>query len=202
MVEHDQQPTTAQTEPVPKKIAKIQSLVRSDFGTTSVFLISFVESLLPLPILTEPFLVAAILMDRTRAFRFVFLTTLGSVFGGVLAYIVAAYFKDALFSLLSDDIVSTIHSFVFEGADTFVLTIIGAITPVPYTVVAWAVALSGGNLLIFILASIIGRGIRYSIVGWCTYTFGPMALRYARRSILFTSLIIFVLVAVYVWLKM
>lgn len=183
-------------------VTKLRKLVRSKYGTVLLFLIAIAESLLPLPILTDPFLVTSVMMNRARAVYLVFVTTLSSVIGGVLAYFVAYNFRDFLFSLLSPEMIVTLDSFLAGGQDTFVLTIIGAVTPIPYTVVAWTVALSDGNLLVFIIASVIGRSIRYSIVGWSTYKFGPAALRYAQHSIFITSIIIFIFVGLYIWLKL
>jgi membrane protein YqaA with SNARE-associated domain len=181
---------------------RLKRLVRSRLGSYILFLISFTESMLPVPILTDPFLVLSVMLDRARALRAVIVTMLGSVIGGTIAFITAAYFREPLFALLSPELLAAVNSFTIQAQDTFVLTIVGAITPVPYTVVAWAVALSGGNVLVFMVASVVGRLVRYGIVGWCSYTFGPTALAYARRSIWWTSAVVFLVVAVYVWLRL
>lgn len=183
-------------------VLKAQRVMRSRYGTSILAIISFLESFLPLPILTDPFLMAAIMVDRARTWRLVFVTMVSSVAGGFCAYLVAVWFRDVLFLLLNEETIAAINSFAVEGQGAFLLTIIGAITPVPYTVIAWAVALSAGNPMMFILGSVVGRSIRYGIVGWCTYKFGPLAVRYAKRSILWTSVVTFVLFGIYVWLKM
>lgn len=194
--------TSEETKTTSPLVLKLKTLVRSKYGTSILATIAVVESLLPLPILTDPFLVTAVLVDRKRVLKLVLVTTISSVIGGVLAFIIAWYFRDALLSVLSPDVAITLQTFIAQDQSTYLLTIIGAITPVPYTIVAWAVALSGGNLLVFTLASIIGRCVRYGIVGWCSYTFGPTALRYAKRSILLTSAVLLILVGLYIWLKL
>lgn len=183
-------------------VIKLRELVRSKYGTYLLVLIAIIESMLPVPILTDPFLATAILMNRTRAVYLVVVTMVSSVIGGVMAFLMLIYFKDFLFTLLSPEVMTTLNQFVAEGQDTFLLTIVGAVTPVPYTIVAWTVALSSGSLFIFVIASIIGRSIRYGIVGWCTYKFGPAAMQYAKRSIWLTSLVVFALAAIYIWLKL
>jgi len=87
-------------------------------------------------------------------------------------------------------------------SSTFAMTIVGAVTPVPYTLVAWAVAVLKGSVAIFIAASVIGRSVRYVIVGYCSYKFGPLAVKYAKRYIVSTSIIVLILIGIYVWLKM
>ncbi len=182
---------------------KAQDLMRSKFGVGLLAAISFVESLLPVPIITDPFLAAAIMVNRARTRSLIVITLVSSVLGGFFAYLIAVFFREFLLSVLTPDMLATLQSFVAgEEQDTFILTIVGAITPIPYTVVAWAVALTEGNPLVFILGSVIGRAFRYGVVGWCTVKFGSAALAYAKRSILVSSVIIFVCAGLYIWLKM
>jgi len=89
-----------------------------------------------------------------------------------------------------------------NGSSAFVLTMVGAVTPVPYTIVAWAVAVIKGGLVAFIVASVLGRGLRYTIVAYSTYRFGPLAISYAKRYIGLTSVLVLVLAALYIWFKM
>ncbi len=184
-----------------KPTTKLLKLVKSRHAVAILGLISFTESLLPLPILTDPFLVTAALFNRSKVRKLVMMTTISSVVGGIVTFIVPTLFKERLLSSLSPEMLVTLNSFVVEEQGVFLLTIVGAITPVPYTVVAWAVALSGGNILVFIIASLVGRSFRYGVVGWCTYKFGPTALKHAQRSILLTSVIVIALFALYIWLK-
>jgi membrane protein YqaA with SNARE-associated domain len=194
--------STPATTSTNRLVPQLRRLVCSRYGTALLALIAVVEAMLPVPILTDPFLMTAVLMNRARALFLVMVTTVSSVIGGGLAFFMLLYFREYLFSVLSPNVMTTLNELVAAGEETFLLTIIGAITPVPYTIVAWTVALSGGSLLVFIFASIIGRSIRYGIVGWCTYQFGPAAMRYARRSIMLTSLFVFILVGIYLWLKL
>ena len=180
-----------------------QKVMQSRSGLWIIGMISFVESALPLPILTDPFLAAGILLNRQRTIFIVLLTTMASVLGGLFAYISAAYFFEILSGYMSAQMTQEFDRIVSDDStSTGVLTLVGAVTPIPYTLVAWAVAVIEGSVLVFILISVLGRGFRYSVVGYCTYWFGPSALRYAQRYLGFTSLIILVLAGLYVYLKM
>ena len=89
-----------------------------------------------------------------------------------------------------------------QNASTFMLTAIGAVTPVPYTIVAWVVAVLQGSLLVFTLASVLGRGFRYGVVGYATYRFGPAAVSYIKKYLGVASLIVLVAAAAaYFFLK-
>ncbi|MCA9359179.1 DedA family protein [Candidatus Kaiserbacteria bacterium] len=183
--------------------SRLQQLIRSRSGAWVIGIVSFVESALPIPILTDPFLVAVILANRANAARLVFVTTVASVLGGVFAYASAALFFSYILDWMTPAMYEEFQSLITGNeANTFVLTIVGAATPIPYTIVAWVVAVIEGNLWVFIGASILGRGLRYTIVGWSIYKFGPTAIAYAKRYLGLTSILILILVALYVWHKM
>ena len=115
----------------------------------------------------------------------------------------AAFFFDVIERYMTSAMTEEFQSLVSFGAsDTLVTTITGAITPIPYTITAWVIAVAGGSVGVFIFGSIIGRTLRYSVVGYCAYLFGPAALQYARRSLTVTSVVVLVLVALYIYLKL
>lgn len=180
----------------------LRRLVRSKYGTASLAAIAFIESFLPVPIVTDPFLALAVLLNRTQVYFLIAVTTIASTIGGVMAYYVVIFFRDVILSRLSPELLNALNTIDVAESSTFLITIVGAVTPVPYTLVAWAVGLYSGNVMAFIVASIIGRGFRYVVVGWCVHRFGPVALQYARRSILVASLGIFCVIGLYIWLKL
>ncbi|MCB9810428.1 hypothetical protein H6781_02435 [Candidatus Nomurabacteria bacterium] len=184
-------------------VGKAREVLQARSGVRVLSLISFFESALPLPILTDPFLIAAIMADRQNAFRLVVATTATSVLGGVCAYFGALFFFETLSSWMSPEVMQQFNELVDTNtSSTFVLTIVGAVTPIPYTIVAWVVAVLKGSPLAFIIASVVGRGGRYAIVGYCVYRFGPLAITYAKRYIGLTSVIVLILAGLFFWLKM
>ncbi|MEM9336711.1 MAG: VTT domain-containing protein [Patescibacteria group bacterium] len=184
--------------------SRAATFLRSRYGLWSVVFISFIESALIVPVVTDPVLVAYILAERAKAVQAVFATTAASVVGGMAAYFMALGFYEFLVTtMLSPGLVTELTSMTHLLEDgVFVLTLIGAFTPIPYTIVALAVGFAGANFWLFLLASLIGRGLRYTIVGWVTYRFGDHALAIARRQILLVTIIGIVLGALLVWLKL
>ena len=184
-------------------VQKAKQLMRSRSGLTIMAAISFAESALPLPLLTDPFLVAAILLYRAQAVKFVIVTTLASTVGGVVAYYMATYFFEMLLSVMNTSAVHEFNTLLQNGeSSVWLLTLIGAITPIPYTAVAWVLAVLEGSIIIFIIGSILGRGFRYAVVGYCAYRFGPLAVSYAKRYVGLTSIVLIGLAVVYFWLKL
>jgi membrane protein YqaA with SNARE-associated domain len=184
-------------------VSRAQALMASHKGLWLVAVISFVESATPIPVVTDPFMMAAILLNRASYLRIILITSFASVLGGVAAYYTAYYFVDFLLQFFSPDAAFEIaRTAANTQENTFVLTLIGAFTPVPYTFTAWAVGVLQGGIVPFIAASVLGRGGRYLIGGWLTYRFGQQAVSRAKRSIGITSIILLVLAAVFVWYKM
>lgn len=184
-------------------VTKAQALLASRKGWWFIGAISCIESATPIPVVTDPFMMAAILLNRAAYLKIIILTTATSVLGGLMAYLTAYFFMDILLNLFSPEVAFEIARLTATtDENTFILTLIGAFTPVPYTFTAWAVGALRGDIFLFIAASILGRGGRYIIGGWLTYRFGPMAVEKAKQSIGVTSIIILLLAAVYVWYKL
>jgi membrane protein YqaA with SNARE-associated domain len=184
-------------------VGRAQKLLQSRLGLWLIAVISFLESALPVPLITDPFLIAGVLLNRKKTVLIVFLTIVAAVIGGIFAYVSALLFLEVLVQFMTPSMVSEFNSLV-NGmhTNTFVVTILGAVTPIPYTFVAWLVAALHGSLLVFIIASVAGRTLRYTIVGYSVYRFGPAASQYARRYIGLISIATFILVGLYIWHKM
>ena len=179
---------------------KAGGFFRSRYGLWTLGTISFLESATLVPLVTDPFLVAAILADKTKAVRAVIVTTVTSVLGGIASYFMALLFFEIVSHFFFNDTLlaefDATSQVVAEGF--FIATLIGAMTPLPYTLVGLAAGFVGANIWVFIIASIIGRGTRYAIVGWGTYVFGEQAVTMARKQIWLASVAVVVLVGIYI----
>lgn len=178
---------------------KAGGILRSKYGLWALGAISFAESALPVPIITDPFMVAHIMADRAMVWRSVIVTTITSVTGGVFAYAIAFWFYEFIAAAylhgpLADEFALIADEF---NKGTFVITILGAVTPVPYTIVAMAAGFVQANIMVFIAASLVGRVFRYGLVGWLTYWYGQQALAIARRHLILATVVCFALAAIY-----
>lgn len=186
-----------------RTVTHAQTIMGSKSGLWLVGIVSFIESMLPIPIITDPFMVACILANRSRAGLVVFITLVTSVAGGVAAFLMARYFFIWLEAMMTSGMLEQFQMLIaMDSSNTLLVTLVGAMTPIPYTITAWVVAVGEGGLLLFIVASIFGRGFRYGVVGLCTYWFGPRALTYARRSLGLTTVVVVALVVAYVTIKL
>lgn len=187
------------SEPVEQK--EVQWM-RSPHAQATLGLISFSESVIA-PIITDPFLVAIILVDRARWVRYTIITIISSVVGGVAAYFLGVLFFDLFGSWMLDtfqlhDLFARTTEQLIQSAFWFVF--LGAITPVPYKLVALASGFVTTPLTIFIAASLLGRTLRFVITGYAAYAFGPLALQMFRYRVNVIAVILVLLaVAYFVW---
>jgi len=146
--------------------------------------LSFAESSF-FPIPPDVMLAPMALSQPRRAWRLALLTTLASVLGGLLGYGIGF----SLFALIEpwlqqfgywDDYLKA-HSW-FEDWGFWTIFLAG-FSPIPYktfTITAGAIAMA---LLPFIVASIIGRGARLSLVAGLTRWGGPRMEARLRANI-------------------
>lgn len=148
--------------------------------------ISFMESALA-PIIIDPFLVALILFKREFWLRYIAISVIFSVLGGVFGYLIGWLFYDWLgVRIIETYGLQKSFAWVVERVDAnaFVFVLLGALTPIPYKLVAIASGVLTLNPFTFLIASIIGRTLRLGLVGWATYLVGPRAVPLVRRHLL------------------
>jgi len=158
---------------------------------------SFFEALL-LPFPTDVFLALLVYVDRARAAWLVILTTLTSLLGAATGYFFAYFFYSVLLLPLVEHLgmagqVAQISETL--GHYAFVAVFLGALTPIPYTPVVFAAGLLHADFFVFLVASLFGRGIRYSLVTIITLFFGTAVLPRLGRVATITTVVLCVCAA-------
>lgn len=180
-------------------LTRAEKVLRSKYGLYGLGLISYVESVLPIPILTDPFLIVYILANRKKAVLAVAVSVFTSVIGGITAYYIGYLFSDMFLPLLRGEMLAQFNTLASQVQnETFILTLLGALTPVPYTGVAVAAGFVHGNPAAFIVASLLARVLRYGLIGYLTYYFGVQCMQILKRNKL--PLIIATIVGVLVYI--
>lgn len=144
--------------------------------------LSFAESsFFPIPpdVMLAPMSVAR----PKRAMRLAALTTVTSVAGGVLGYLIGAVGLDMVMPL----IVESGHVHAYEQAQAwfvdwgFWVVLVAGFSPIPYKVFTIAAGAMAVALLPFVLASLLGRGARFYLVAGVLAWGGPRAEPWLRR---------------------
>jgi membrane protein YqaA with SNARE-associated domain len=173
------------------------SLAEHRYALVALAIVSFLESsVFPIPpdILMIPMIIAA----PRRAFLIATVCLVSSVLGGLLGYyigyglfesvgrpVLEFYGKDAYF----DDFATRYNEY---GAWA---VLIAGVTPFPYKVITIMSGVTQLNLGVFMVASVIARGLRFFIVAALLWKFGAPIREFIERrlGLMFT---IFVLLLV------
>ncbi|SDB22808.1 YqaA family protein [Bauldia litoralis] len=137
--------------------------------------VAFAESSF-FPIPPDILLIPMVLAERAKAMRFAAIATAASVIGGIFGYLIGAF----LFEQLALPILQFYgYDQQFETFATWYndwgvwIVFIAGVTPFPYKVITIASGATGLNFVVFIVASIIARGLRFVIVAGLLYWIGP-----------------------------
>ena len=138
-------------------------------------IISFVESSV-FPIPPDVLMIPLILAAPHRAWLIALVATVSSVLGGLLGYGIGAFAFDQVGQPILEALgkLDRIEEFNAKFNEAGFWAVLGAgITPFPYKVITIASGATGLNLPVFILSSIVARGLRFFIVAGLLYFFGP-----------------------------
>ena len=173
--------------------------MRSRHSEWILAVISFTESVFA-PILIDPFLIALVFVKRRAWLRYTIIAIVFSVLGGVFGYYIGALFFDFIgkwviefYNLEKQFATTTVHL----NENGFVFVLLGALTPIPYKLVAIASGVTQIDFLTFLFASIVGRIMRLGLVGGAAYLVGPRAMPIIRRHLLTLAYIIGFILLVY-----
>ena len=153
------------------KILELSGKPRSEW---ILAIISFTESSI-FPIPPDVLLLPMTLARPLKWIRLAAITTVFSVLGGILGYLIGMF----LWEMIGTKIINIYHlentynafksNYNENGA---IIVFIAGFTPIPYKLITIA---SGGlnlNILTFIIASVLSRGLRFFIVSFLTMKFG------------------------------
>ena len=162
---------------------------------TWLFVISFVESSF-FPIPPDIMLIPMILAAPKQAWRIAGVCTLASVIGAYLGYIIGFYF----FELVAEPLLNfygyldKFNEFKNLYSEYGAWIVFGAgITPFPYKIITIASGVVQLNLVVFTVASIIARGLRFFVIAWLLKTYGEKMRLFIEKNLGWLSVLFLVL---------
>lgn len=137
--------------------------------------VCFLQSLV-LPVPPDLLLIPMVLARRGRAWFFAGIATLSSAAGGLAGYGIGYFLfetvGEALLGLWGyEGRIEVFEAYRREWGAWIVVT--GALTPLPYKLVAVACGVARLNPGVFILASLASRGLRFFVEATLLWYFGP-----------------------------
>jgi membrane protein YqaA with SNARE-associated domain len=173
------------------------SLAASRHALWALAVVAFIESSV-FPIPPDVLMIPMIIARPRMAFRIAAVATAASVAGGLAGYwigwglfesvgrpVLEFYGKDAYFGEFSD-------SYNAWGAWA---VLIAGVTPFPYKVITILSGATGLNIWVFMLASVIARGLRFFVVAALLWKFGAPIRDFIERrlGLLFTLFVVILL---------
>jgi membrane protein YqaA with SNARE-associated domain len=167
--------------------------------------VAFVESSV-FPIPPDILLIPMILAVRERAWALATICTVSSVLGGFLGYAIGAL----LFDVVGQPIIDFYHfdaAFArfterYNEAGAWIVAFFG-VTPFPYKVITIASGVTNLDPVVFGIASVVSRGLRFFIVAALLWYFGQPIRRFVERYLPWVVLVFCILlVAGFVALKL
>jgi membrane protein YqaA with SNARE-associated domain len=153
----------------------------SRWGELALFVLAFAESSF-FPVPPDVLLIALCLGNPRRSFRYAFVCMLGSIFGAMGGYAIgyflwqnaagdytglAEWFYTHVFSV--EAFTNVRH--MFEKYNFWIIFTAG-FTPIPYKLFTIAGGVFHINFVMFIVASIVSRGLRFTLISWLIWKFG------------------------------
>ena len=143
-------------------------------------IVSFVESSF-FPIPPDVMIIPMVISKKKDFIKIFLISTIFSVLGGILGYLIGAFFFDFGLEIMNfygyENKLSDIKNNLVNSDGFYAwlsILFLAGFTPLPYKVFTIASGLIGFNFLIFVLISLISRGLRFFIVSFLSYKFGNL----------------------------
>lgn len=160
-----------------------------------LFVISFVESSF-FPIPPDIMLIPMILATPKKAWRIAGVCTLASVIGAYLGYVIGYYFFEMVAEPLLNfyGYLEKFNEFKHLYEQWGAWIVFGAgITPFPYKIITIASGVVHLNLLVFTIASIVARGLRFFLIAWLLKVYGERMRVFIEKNLGWLSVLFFAL---------
>jgi membrane protein YqaA with SNARE-associated domain len=157
--------------------------------------VAFIESSV-FPIPPDVLIIPMVLAARTRAWRIAIVCTAASVIGGFFGYAIGLF----LFEQVARPILS-FYGYI-DKFETFqelynhwgAWIVFGAgITPFPYKVITIASGMTQLNPVVFGIASVAARGLRFFFIAWLLWKYGAPIRAFIERHLGKLAVIFFLL---------
>jgi len=147
------------------------------YATWLMGFVSFIESSF-FPIPPDVMLIPMSLARPDRAYSYAFLCTWTSVLGGMLGYAIGALLYDSVGQWLiglygyGDKVEAFRDAYNRYGA---LIILLKGLTPIPYKIVTITSGFAGYNFLLFVLLSVVARGMRFFFLAFLINRYGERA---------------------------
>lgn len=167
----------------------IEKRSRSKFSQYFLSLIAFIESIF-FPIPPDVVLVPVIHFNKDKYLMTIINCTFFSVMGGIVGYILGFFIFDLVKNYFDLTKQNAFLSFYNDWG--LIAIFLGGFTPIPYKIIALTSGYSNFNFFLFVLLSILSRGLRFYIIGFIVRRYSDQGILFLKKN----QLIIFLLIPI------
>ena len=149
--------------------------------------VSFIESSF-FPIPPDVMIIPMVISKKNDFIKIFVITTIFSVIGGMFGYLIGAFFFDFGSYIMNfygyENKLSHIKNNLTNSGGFYAwlsILFLAGFTPLPYKVFTIASGLIGFNFFIFILISLVSRGLRFFLVSYLSYKFGYLFTKFMDK---------------------
>ena len=176
------------------KLANKKNVLKYLYG------LSFIEAFI-FPVPPDTLLAPIALTKKYSWFKLALNTTLFSVCGGLVGYFIGSYLNEISFlnSMVNEDKLLSVKNIFLEHGVWVI--IIAGFTPLPFKVATLTAGYMSLALIPFIIASIIGRGLRFFLVASIFHYFGIELANRMRKYFEYIGLLVTIFLLFFIYNK-
>ena len=175
-------------------------------------LVSFIESSF-FPIPPDAMIIPMVIAKKKEYLKIFLIASIFSVLGGIFGYLIGYLFFDLAIYVIEfygyQDKVENLKLSMSQGNGFLAwlsILFLAGFTPLPYKAFTISSGLIAFNLPVFIIVSLISRGLRFFIVAFLSYKFGELFTEYMEKhgSKWFTIIgiiIVIIFIIIYLFFK-
>ena len=175
-------------------------------------LVSFIESSF-FPIPPDAMIIPMVIAKKKEYLKIFLIASIFSVLGGIFGYLIGYLFFDLAMYVIEfygyQNKVENLKLSMSQGSGFLAwlsILFLAGFTPLPYKAFTISSGLIAFNIPVFIIVSLISRGLRFFIVAYLSYKFGELFTEYMEKhgSKWFTIIgiiIVIIFIIIYLFLK-
>ncbi len=184
---------------IDKFVDYVLNLSKKKYAELLLYFVSFIESIF-FPIPPDVLLAPVSTSNKVLWKKYAFYTTLFSVVGGMVGYLLGYYFYEEIISWDIFNSEKINKAKIFFNQNDIAMIFLAGFTPLPYKIFTLTAGFFEINLLIFILTSFVSRGLRFFIVSFIFSRYGILIARNFKKYFEIFGLILIIIFLLYVYL--
>ena len=160
-----------------------------------LFAIAFIESSF-FPIPPDIMIIPMVLACTSKAYKIAGIATIASVLGGFLGYGIGVFGYEVIAKPLLEfyGYMEKFHDFenYYHKYGAWIVFVAG-LTPIPYKLITIASGIVRLDLVIFGIASILARGMRFYLIAWLLKRYGEPMKTFIEKNLNLLSIIFVIL---------